>query len=196
MSTYDETALLRDLAPLSPDSRIAFAALCAERIFPAYELFAERSGRGDPDGLASALAAVWLHLEGTPVDHADSLLAHAQFVLDSDAAGASLPESGAAEAAASAIAHAVHSLFEGSPLDASAAARRAYDAHVEFVIVRVGVGSPRDAMAHPVVQAELARQARDLSDIASAQPGSSALWSRLRARTVAETTASVLWARL
>jgi hypothetical protein len=56
MLHYDEPALVRDLARMDCASRVAFAAACAERLFPAYVEFCERTDRGNREGLAESLA--------------------------------------------------------------------------------------------------------------------------------------------
>jgi len=52
---------------LSPTHRIAFAASCAERLFPNYVAFSRDAIWGNPQQLREALDAVWSHLLGNPL---------------------------------------------------------------------------------------------------------------------------------
>jgi uncharacterized protein len=52
---------------LSPTHRIAFAASCAERLFPNYVAFSRDANWGNPRQLREALDAVWSHLLGNPL---------------------------------------------------------------------------------------------------------------------------------
>jgi uncharacterized protein YjaG (DUF416 family) len=62
MLRYDEPVLVRDLARVRSDSRVAFAAACAERLRPAYSDFCKIAGRGHQAALDGILERVWRHL--------------------------------------------------------------------------------------------------------------------------------------
>jgi hypothetical protein len=76
-----------------------------------------------------------------------------------------------AEDAAAAVAYAYWSRLTGSSQEAAWAARRIYESLDRYVqtITDLAPGDPEDELAvlsHPTVQAELARQQRDLADLA------------------------------
>jgi uncharacterized protein YjaG (DUF416 family) len=52
---YDESKIVRALDRVAPEFKTAFAAACVERIFPAYQAFSARTGRGNPQVLAMIL---------------------------------------------------------------------------------------------------------------------------------------------
>ena len=56
-----------ELFNLPPTHRIAFAASCAERLFPNYVAFSRDANWGNPQQLREALDAVWSHLSGNPL---------------------------------------------------------------------------------------------------------------------------------
>jgi hypothetical protein len=75
-----------------------------------------------------------------------------------------------AEDAAAALAYALRARLTGDPQEAAWACRRVYEAADHFVIATTGLpvgGSEaeRVLLAHPVVQAELSRQRRDLNEL-------------------------------
>jgi hypothetical protein len=64
IARFDEKALAAALDRLPELYRTVFAAACAERLMPAYDAFARRSGRGDPKALGDILARLWDDLAG------------------------------------------------------------------------------------------------------------------------------------
>ena len=53
------SGLETQLAGLTPERQLAFAASCCERAYPNYELFSRKENWGDPTPLRTALDAVW-----------------------------------------------------------------------------------------------------------------------------------------
>jgi uncharacterized protein YjaG (DUF416 family) len=167
---FDEDDLVRRLDGLAPRLRVAFAAACAERLFPAYELYANVTGRGEAAFLRDALDAVWEHLHRTPGAAPDaSLLTRRamQSLHDDETSEPFVPELPAADSAATAIVYALRALDEGSSQEAAWAARHAYEAADYFVTHVVGLEDEDAIDAHPAVQAELERQNRDLEELLS-----------------------------
>jgi uncharacterized protein YjaG (DUF416 family) len=61
---FDRDATAAQLAALTPRGRVAFAAICAERLMPYYQWFQRVESWGNPSALRSALDAVWRHVDG------------------------------------------------------------------------------------------------------------------------------------
>jgi hypothetical protein len=191
MLRYDKAALVRDLARVGIKSRVAFAASCAERLFPAYEDFWRRAGRGDRATLAEALEAVWQHLLGDEMstEQIRAELGRCMALIPGEDDEPWVEEQAYADDAASAMAYTLRALDTGEPQEAAWAARRAYEAADHHVMHRLGVDGETQVLAHPIVQAEFSRQRRDLDEILGARRESAGLFVRLRDRAKAEAPA-------
>lgn len=185
MLRYDEDRLLARLERLPPPFRAAFAAACAERLLPAYAGFFARTGRGAPLSLADALERLWLDLEGDSMStyELQKELSRATALITDEDEDDWVPGWAQADDAAAAVAYAVRCRQGGQAQDAAWAARRAYEALDHLLRHRedIGLGDPSAAaqmpanlgalaevewaLAHPIVQAELARQRRDLDEL-------------------------------
>jgi hypothetical protein len=191
LHSYDEAVLVRDLARLARHARVAFAASRAQRLFPAYEDFCRRAGRGDPEALAGILERVWLHLLGDPMsgDEIRAALDGCLRLIPGEEDEPWIDEQAYADDAASAIAYTLGALDTGEAQEAAWAARRAYEAADHYVVHRLGVASESQVLAHPIVQGELSRQRRDLVELLGAPQGSPELFARFRDRARAEAPA-------
>jgi uncharacterized protein YjaG (DUF416 family) len=168
---YDEQRLITALDALAPVSRAIFAALCAERAVPAYHLWHECTGRGDPAALCGALESVWRSISESVIP---SNLEHHRAIIDR-----LIPEEEPwddvlpyAENAAIAVAYAISARSSSLSQEAVWAARQMFDAVDLLVITRDGVdlnqrGAELRVLQDPVVQAELDRQRRDLNTLAA-----------------------------
>jgi hypothetical protein len=78
-----------------------------------------------------------------------------------------------AEDAAAALGYAFRARMTGDPQEAAWASRRAYEAIDHFVQGKSSGTTLDDAaiLSHPLVQSELARQERDLNDLAAMTTG-------------------------
>jgi uncharacterized protein YjaG (DUF416 family) len=169
---YNEPELVEKLNRLPKPLRAAFAALSAERLLPAYVSFCKQTSRGDADELMSIQARLWQDLDG--VGMTDEEL-HQKI----DTCVALIPQEDDepwveqqpyAEDAAAAVAYALRARRSGESQEAAWAARRAYEALDHYVITTEQIdtnapGAEGRIMAHPLVQAELARQRQDLEDL-------------------------------
>jgi uncharacterized protein YjaG (DUF416 family) len=188
MLRYDEPALIRDLTRVLSNARVGFAAACAERLFPAYADFCAAGGRGDGVALRGVLERLWRHLLGEEMgkEQLRSELSRCMALLPGDDDGPRVNERAGAGDAAAAVAYALRALETSDPQEAAWAARRAYEAADRFVIdrldVRLDAAGEARVMAHPVVQAEISRQLRDLRELLEAQVASIELVVRLRDR--------------
>ena len=58
MARYDEAEIKARLARLDQSQKTAFAAACAERLWPLFERYSEVTGRGDVTALRAVLNGV------------------------------------------------------------------------------------------------------------------------------------------
>ncbi|MEM8963560.1 MAG: DUF416 family protein [Acidobacteriota bacterium] len=168
MHTFDEKAILEAMHDLEPWRRTLFALSCATRLIDSYERFHQRTGRGDSKGLRSLAENLWKDLAGAEMTTGD-------VEAGLEAALALLPDEKAydtisqpyAEDAAAALAYAFQARKSGDPQYPAWAARRVYEAVDSFVVAETDavIGeseTEQKIVAHPLVQAELARQERDI----------------------------------
>jgi hypothetical protein len=191
MLHYDEAALARDLARVGTNSRVVFAASCAERLLPAYAEYCARVGRGDQAALPEILGQIWQHLLGDEMSTEELRLAlrRCMALIPGEDDEPWVDEQAYADDAVSAIAYTLRALENGDPQEAAWAARRVYEAADHYVIHRLAVEGESPVLAHPIVQGELARQRRDLEELLGAQQESAALFGSFRDRARAEALA-------
>lgn len=170
---FDEPKLVRFLAQLPTEARVAFAALCAERQLANHERFSSRSRSGDTGVLREALVSIWEDLQGRKIgaDELGSTLDRCMNQLPNEEDGSE--EAAYAEDATAAVAYTIRARLTGEPQEAAGAARRAYDAVDHFVTARLNPSIVEHDLeggiaAHPLVQAELQRQQADLRDLQAA----------------------------
>lgn len=181
---FDETDLVGKLNGLALLPRVAFAAACAERLFPAYEAFSELAGRGDARALGDMLARIWRDLLGQKMDP-DELQANVDrcmALIPGEDEEPWLDEQPYADDAASAVAYTLRALQRGDSQESAWAARRAYEALDHHVTHRLGIDEDVQAASHPAVQAELLRQRRDLDELNTASENLADVILRLRDR--------------
>jgi uncharacterized protein YjaG (DUF416 family) len=170
--TFDERKLVQSVESLPRAARIAFAALVAERLFPAYSDFSRQTGRGDASSLRAHLDRVWLDLEGDviPALELDERIEKTSSLGPSEAEGPWIDLQAQAEDAAAAVAYALRTIKTGSSQEAAWAARRCYEAIDNFVINRDRLdttppGAEVRILGDPLIQQELRRQQRDLAEL-------------------------------
>lgn len=172
---YDEDSLVARLAALHGCGPAAFAAACAERLTHIYHRAHALTGRGDPAGLDAALSALWMDLESRADVDLAGHLATAESLVPDDEEDDRVDEYTFAAHAAAAVAYAIRSRLSSHPREAAWAARQVYEA-LDFRIVTrddIDLNAPgaEDRIAEdPLIQAELARQARDLETLAASGP--------------------------
>jgi uncharacterized protein YjaG (DUF416 family) len=169
---FDEPQIVRSLERLSLELRVAFAASCAERVFSAYDSYSNRTGRGKPAALRSILNRLWNDLVGDRMTegevHATIKACEELHPREEDRPW--MPEKDYAEDAVAAAAYALRCRENGSAQEAAWAARRAYEAVDSYVMGRDNpdletVEGETQVLTDPLVQAELARQRRDLDEL-------------------------------
>jgi uncharacterized protein YjaG (DUF416 family) len=188
---FDEADLIRKLEPLRPEQRAAFAAACAQRLRGAYADFCARTGRGDFRALDAILLRLWGDVtsaarmsDGEVADQIEACMA--LIPQEDDRPWAS--EQPAAEGAGAALAYALRCRLTGNPQEAAWAARSVYDAVDNFVIANPAIdisapGAEARVLASPLVQAELARQIRDINELSSRDASISAVRERAMAES-------------
>ena len=167
---YDEAANVRKLHRLPPRLRVAFALLPAIRLLPAYRRYHERTGQGDPDALRALVEGLWQDLGTGEMGAADLQggLDRCMALMPEEEEGWDAETQPQAEDAVAAAAYAWRARSTGEAQEAAWAGRRAYEALDQFVasLAAEPQVSAESILAHPLVQAELGRQQRDLETLA------------------------------
>jgi len=195
MLRFDKELLGQQLEGLPLTHRAAFAAACAERLLPAYSRFSDEAGRGDPETIRMALSRLWEDLNGGNPASELELRALAKKCLalvprEDEEPWVDWQPSG--EDAAAAVVYALEARWKEGSQEATRVARRAYEAIDRFAMknepgVIVTAASEARVLEHRLVQAELARQRRDLDELRGARDRDVRdLASRLRDRAVVE----------
>jgi uncharacterized protein YjaG (DUF416 family) len=190
---FDEPALLQRLERLPRQSRTIFAAAVAERLLPAYVNYWKKASKGNPTRLTAILEQLWKDLDGskTSEEAQQESIDLCISLIPSEDSDPWFQEQVYADDAAAALAYALRSRESGNAQEAAWAARRAYEALDQFVIVKEDVdthkpGAEQIILAHPIIQAELARQNRDLLDLAASRSDISRIADQIRQRAKAE----------
>lgn len=185
---YDEIEIIRKLDLLDPKAKLAFAAACAARQIPGYVMFSRETGRGDSYALISVLERVWRDVLGEQMlDHeVQRELEQVMALIPQEDDGPWVNEQAYAEDAASAVAYALRTRITGASREAAFAARVAYEALDHHIMNRLGVENDEHVLRHPVLQAELSRQHRDLDELLGSNLNRTALFTRLRDRANTE----------
>lgn len=183
---YDEADIVQKLRQLPVRLRALFALLCALRVLPSYARFHSRTGRGDPLALQALSERLWQDLTGNTMAASELQLAvdSALRLVPAEDDGWDEETQPYAEDAAAALAYALRARLNGDPQEAAWSARRVYEAADHFALANSGESSSRPvdevaALSHAGVQSELARQQRDLRDLAEVAAGETAADARL-----------------
>lgn len=130
MDTYDERSVAKASGSLGRDARTAFAAACAERLWPLVERYAlavSMSG-GDLRALRDALDAAWGAANGTGSEEDLGGAGEVTETLVPYEDDDWVLESGYAQNGIAAIAYAIRSWLSDDPQEAVWAARQVYEA--------------------------------------------------------------------
>jgi hypothetical protein len=166
---YSEQKLLEALHKLPARAVAAFAAACAERLFSAYEKAANQLPAGDTNRSRALLTNVWSWSLGANIALSNADIEYVIALIVAEDEGATLSHAIADDTLA-AIAYAARYALTSDPQEAVWAARRAYEATDRFVAGGTSASAYTPEMeaailASDIVQQELARQQRDLSDL-------------------------------
>jgi len=189
MLAYDKSVLRARLGKLPEKRRAIFAASCAERLCPFYELYCSKTGRGGPERIRRALDVVWAGIceQQVAEDSLRELAQNCESLLP-DEDNFWHDSSPYASNAAAAVIYALETPLSENPERAEWAAFQGFEAAWYYVDQRDDVDpNDRDALAKlhrsQEVQEELARLEADLSELErETTVGDSELAERLRTR--------------
>jgi hypothetical protein len=188
MAAYDE-ALAIELRGLPSPTRAAFAAACAERLFPAYIALARETGTGDSDRVRAALDVAWdtsqAGMTGPPTpgvaERCDAAARGCTELLSDEPAAIARQ----ADLAIAAVIYALQAAADTDPDAAANAARQVTDALDDHLLrSEIDATDPeadRLVWEHPLVVQEVTRRASDLDQLARADDWP-AVVAELRAR--------------
>jgi uncharacterized protein YjaG (DUF416 family) len=187
---FDEGQLKGKLERLSAQQRATFAAACAERLFASYRRFANLTERS-PLLLRHILDRLWDDLSGRPMTslELDKLIKSSVSLIPDEDPQTWIPEQGPAEDAAAAVSYALEARRTRSSQEAAWSARRAYEAVDEYIVDHHNIdtnlpGEELVVLSDPLMQAELARQKRDLDELTEAKVTVQALRARAAAEAI------------
>ena len=182
---FNEGQLLERLRQLSSQAQSTFGAACAQRLLPMYSKFAATTGK--TDALSSILERLWADLIGDRMtgSQLQKSISECQELLPGEDELTWVPEQGSAEDAVAATIYALQCRRDGDAQNAAWAARRAYEAIDEYVVRTEdvdlnGSGVEDQVRSHPLIQAELARQRRDLNELRLGKIQPSQFWERAK----------------
>ncbi len=154
--------------------RLAFAAACAERIFPFYLRYRNLKNLDIDFGMdpyISALDYIWICVGEMDFEEhkARQLLMVCEDVLpnEDEAWGTGCPY---ADDATAAVLYCLRFMLSGDQQEAIWAANRAYEVADNFVVNRtdhniISRANELEILHHPIIQNELSRQLRDLQEL-------------------------------
>lgn len=187
---YDEPTLVRRLGKLSFAAQCTFAACCAQRLSPAYPIFARALDGKSPNALNEALSSIWAGIL-PPIERAAFQRLEKQILSLHPTDEEYSRVSPYAEDAVCAAAYTVRTALMNDAQQAAYAARCAFNATDTLIndAVDFDWNSPgvEDRMlACSVVQRELARQERDLAELEALGELKESDVQRFRARAARE----------
>lgn len=200
MLEYDRAAMIRDLGNMPKAAYLAVAAAAASRLLPFYEAFSRQHRWGNAKALREALNLVWDIAEGR--DCKPMVLKRQ--LSTADKLATKKPRDGfgwdyvCSSLGAAAVASCLDAVGSDGPDAASGTTESAFDAAygvARYILFRhrgrmkSTQETRRQTTEHPIVQTELERQQRDVSEVQAA--GKKALVSaisNLRKRSLVERT--------
>ncbi len=172
MVAFDEQALKERLEGIGARWRLLFAVSCAERLFPLYKFFSERTRQGAPNRLRSTLDQLWESVRRGRTGGEQPFLDEYESLIPGDEVEQSKRTllDPLAEDAVAALAYACQCQVTGQTENAVWAARRGYEAvdYVAHGLEGMDYGTPETEKAilkKDYVQAELQQQYRDLDEL-------------------------------
>ena len=127
MARYDEAEMKARLARLDRSQKTAFAAACAERLWPLFERYSEATGRGYVAALRVALDSVWRAARDEQVADLAGARQVAEGMVPSDE-GEWIFEMGYGQNTAAAVAYAVRTWLTDDPQEGVWGALQLYEA--------------------------------------------------------------------
>lgn len=125
---YQEDELVARLATLDRSAKTAFAALCAEWLFPVYAKYADVHRVTEAARLRSLLEGAWAASAGVPIDGIRMSDQAESLVPGEDEESSGVLQTVVAQNAAAAVAYALRAWTTDDPQEAAWAARQVYEA--------------------------------------------------------------------
>ncbi len=174
MYRFNEDHTLSALTNLPISGLVALAASCSSRFSVAYNASQRILGIEDAHIFDDALKALWKFAEtGEEADWASIYEQLISLIVDEDEGGTILH--GIVDDALASAAYAIRAAMSGDPRAAIVSARRAYETVDRWASFLADDNvfnkhTENEIVNSPIVQAELARQHHDLSDLEAASP--------------------------
>ncbi|MFK0005088.1 DUF416 family protein [Paenarthrobacter sp. NPDC090522] len=169
LRSFGYEAIRERLERLQLNQRAVFAAACAQRLWPLYERFSERSGT-DPEPMAAILDEIWRALEG-PGALNSTAQERAESLIPSEDDEFWIRGSSYAQNAAAAVYYAAVTASSRSPETAAWAATQVYEAAdygAQQLLEPLDLNTPgveRDIASTQQVQSALEGIAQDLKAV-------------------------------
>ncbi len=167
-----EQALVSELSTLRGGKLVAFALCCATRQYIAFEQYAKKFDKESESLYLSIVDRLWCYLTNAESIGDDGLNEILESVLRlfPEEQDSWSPYHVYAEHALASLAYTIRCINHDSPQEAAWSARRAYEAADQVAIRTSGIDTSsnsfeRDILSSNIVQAELARQKRDLTTL-------------------------------
>lgn len=166
---FDEGNLQSRLKALRPRSRRLFALSCAERLFPLYQAYRDRAGRGNPRRIRKALDELWRAVSlDRKCESRGRAGEYESLIPDEDSRWTAINP--LAENAVAALVYAIRCHVSKDCENAAWAAVQAYEAadYVAGTLKEIEFSKPGAESAilrTPWVQGELQSQLRDLAEL-------------------------------
>ncbi|NYG22844.1 hypothetical protein BJY17_003591 [Agromyces hippuratus] len=176
MARYEEAEIAARLTRLGRVERTAFAAACAERLWPLFTRCAEVAEHADATVVRGVLDDLWRAVNGADVSGIAQLQGVAEAMVPSDD-DEWVFEMGYLQNAAASVAYAIRVWLTGSPQEAVWAARQVYEV-ADYAARRLhpdlDVNAPnaeRELLRTAVVQGALSGLSDDLAAVESHTAG-------------------------
>jgi len=169
---FDKKLLTTRLKTVGPIGRMLFAWSCAERLFPLYESFCEKTRRGRLNYLRSTLDHLWELALSEQTGHREPFLDDYESLIPGED-DKWTPLNPLAENAVAAVAYACQCQLDGKSESAVWAGVQSYEAvdYLAHTLEGIDFNAPQaEAMilSKDFVQAEIERQLRDLAELQTA----------------------------
>lgn len=171
MLIFNGQSLIARLWRLPLPLRYIFAVMCAERQMPAYELFEAVNAAGSLPVFRQALDDIWATPDRNDTSALQQQLDECMALIPDEATVQPWTEQATyAQNAAMSVAYAIRARISGEAQEAVWSAQVACESLDHFIVNREDIdialqsGEVR-VLAHPLMQAELLRQHRDLDEL-------------------------------
>jgi hypothetical protein len=194
MRRYSDQVLMSALQPLPPLALIIVAGSSATRLLQSYRSFHELTGWGNPEQHKTAVEAVWEFALGTQLtksyyeDQSEQLVS----LIMPDTDDSWIPLCAYADNALASAAFALRTVANPTAQEALWAARRVYDSLDYYVNQRNpsldwnASGVEEWIESNPMIQEELERQERDITELKAVKEFNSTIIQQFRHRAECE----------